>query len=700
MYQVSRPMGLIRSDLFKDKIFLFGLALKLIFLSLFIPEIQSNWFNPFVLNSIQSLDLDPWTNFIEKGGDPLSFPYGPIMLSLLVPITLIGNFLDILIGINYFSGFGFRITLLAADILLLLTLLRQFEKHWKGILIHYWLSPLVILITYWHGQVDIIPLALFLYSASLLKDNTSKLSGVFLALAVAAKHSMLLGLPFILIYLWFKKEPLKGISYFLACFAIVLVSLEGFLFLSEGFQEMVLQSREIDKIYWLTLPMGENLNIYLIPLVYLFLIYFTWQLQKINFDLFMATLGVAFGIVILLTPSTVGWFIWLTPMLALHLSRSNFDSKLIGIIFSVIFVLYHFLFSSGSHILFFNNLFTDPGLYIDLSNLLELKSLLNTLLIGLLALITLQMYTGGIRGSDFYHLGKKPVVLGIAGDSGTGKTTFGKALIRLFGANQVLEIEGDDYHNWDRSSPMWKTMTHLDPRANNLFKMVSDLHRMLDGEFVKVRSYNHKTGRFMSEVSQRGNQVILVSGLHSLYPKQLLDVQDVSFFLEIEEDLRTKLKIDRDFQGRQKDKKKTLEEINKRKSDGKKYIEPQKKNADVTFKLLLINKDKINSDLPLEKNLKLQVRIRNGAYYHELLRVLIGICDLQVNIEEFDERGSIELDIQGEVRPEDIRLASSMIVPHLDEFIEDHAGFEEGMLGIMQLVTMIEIDQALRNRKR
>ena len=78
----------------------------------------------------------------------------------------------------------------------------------------------------------------------------------------------------------------------------------------------------------------------------------------------------------------------------------------------------------------------------------------------------------------------------------------------------------------------------------------------------------------------------------------------------------------------------------------------------------------------------------------------ISISNLAELILPFDNFSDIELDIQGEVRPEDIRLASSMIVPHLDEFIEDQAGFEEGMLGVVQLVTLIEIDQALRNRKR
>ena len=79
MYQVPRSMGLVFSDLRKDKIFKFGLFFKLALILVFIPEIQTNWFTPFVSSISQNLSLDPWTNYLDQGGDPSAFPYGPIM---------------------------------------------------------------------------------------------------------------------------------------------------------------------------------------------------------------------------------------------------------------------------------------------------------------------------------------------------------------------------------------------------------------------------------------------------------------------------------------------------------------------------------------------------------------------------------------------------------------------------------------------
>ena len=43
-----------------------------------------------------------------------------------------------------------------------------------------------------------------------------------------------------------------------------------------------------------------------------------------------------------------------------------------------------------------------------------------------------------------------------------------------------------------------------------------------------------------------------------------------------------------------------------------------------------------------------RVTIKNGVYYQELVRVLIGVCALQVNIESIDDRGEVILEISGQ----------------------------------------------------
>ena len=305
----------------------------------------------------------------------------------------------------------------------------------------------------------------------------------------------------------------------------------------------------------------------------------------------------------------------------------------------------------------------------------------------------------GIRENDYYRLGNKPLVLGIAGDSGVGKTTFSKGLATVFGERSLVEVSGDDYHNWERSSPMWKTLTHLDPKANRLFELVRDVRGLVDGEVVRARQYDHVTGRFLPQEIRKTKDVILVEGLHTLYPKQLLQEFDVSFFIEMDESLRLFFRIKRDTEERGHSKEVVVSEVEKRKADSEKYIKPQSARADVVFTLLPINIELFEQDHVIDSNIKLRVCLRNGIYYQKLVRILIGVCGLQVNIDSVDERGEVILELSGDVLSDDIYLAVNMLVPHMEELLDFSAEFSEGIYGIMQVITIMEIDESLKRRR-
>jgi len=119
----------------------------------------------------------------------------------------------------------------------------------------------------------------------------------------------------------------------------------------------------------------------------------------------------------------------------------------------------------------------------------------------------------------------------------------------------------------------------------------------------------------------------------------------------------------------------------------------------VTYKLLPINQE-IKTLEVSDSRVKLKVRVKDGLYCQELIRVLIGVCGLQVNTSQLaNEMNGVEIDIQGDVDSEDIKLASKIITPRLNEFIDDENGFLGGKLGLMQLIALTEIDHALKRRK-
>jgi uridine kinase len=695
MHQVSRPLGLICSDLFREPFFLFGLGIKILLIISLMPIIQENWFVPFIINWIESPFSSPWTSNIDSGGDLLAFPYGITMFIVNLPITALGWILDQTIEVEYFANFGFRFSLLLADFLLLIVLIQSYEGLWKKIIIFYWLSPLVLFITYWHGQIDIIPVVLFLCALILLRRTNLLFSAIFLALAISAKHSMIIGAPFVLYYLWSHSGIHKEFQRFILTFISVLLLLELPFFVLEPFQLMVIDNPEMEKLYWLNIPMGINLHIYLTPVVYLILMYFFWRIRRVNFDLLVASLGVAFSVIILMTPSSPGWYLWLVPMLAIHQSRHGSGAIILIGIFSLLFISYHLVYTTGSSFALFEMNF------LNILNMQDsrIQSIHFTILISFGILIAIQILREGVRENDYYRLGNRPLVLGVAGDSGVGKSTFSKGLATIFGERSLVEVSGDDYHNWDRSSPMWKTLTHLDPKANRLFDLVRDVRNLVDGNEVRARQYDHKTGLFKQKKIISSKNVLLVEGLHTFYPQQLLEELDVRFFLNMDESLRVFLRVKRDIKERGGEKDSLIKELHRRKDDSDKYIKPQAKRADIIFELLPINIELLEKNNLIDSNIKLRVTIKNGVYYQELVRVLIGVCALQVNIESIDDRGEVIMEISGDVDTDDVELAINMLAPHIEELLIFGARFSEGHQGVMQIISILEVDEALKRRK-
>ena len=61
-----------------------------------LPTIQQEWFVPFIVNWIENPITLPWSSHLLSGGNPLAFPYGPIMFISHLPTTALGWMVDIL----------------------------------------------------------------------------------------------------------------------------------------------------------------------------------------------------------------------------------------------------------------------------------------------------------------------------------------------------------------------------------------------------------------------------------------------------------------------------------------------------------------------------------------------------------------------------------------------------------------------------
>ena len=188
-------------------------------------------------------------------------------------------------------------------------------------------------------------------------------------------------------------------------------------------------------------------------------------------------------------------------------------------------------------------------------------------------------------------------VFAITGDSGSGKSTLGSMLKQYFSNSFLLEC--DRYHKWERNDINWKDYTHLNPNANYISKMNEDIFNLKIKNDVYQVDYDHSTGTFKEPELLDQSDNVIVCGLHSLYSTDDR-IYDLSIYMDTDERLKTKWKIERDIKKRGYTPEKILEQINRRKSDYITYIEPQKEKADIIVNFFLDN-DQIKLNVYIDK---------------------------------------------------------------------------------------------------
>jgi uridine kinase len=594
--------------------------------------------------------------------------------------------------------YGYGFTLLAADFALLLALRQLLPGRDHLLLVAYWLSPIVMLASYGLGFNDLIPVLLLTLSLYFTRRLQLRIAGALCFAAISAKLSMVLALPFFLIYLFNNRALRQILPQFLTglLFGVVLLG-APFIFSGSGLH-MLFSNPEMGKVYHLALSLGGNVLIYIVPLLYMVMLYMVWRVRRLNYDLFHATMGMAFLLVVLMTPASPGWFIWSIPLMVTYQALSGRTAVAMTGIFSGLYVLSSLL---ASPVRFLNvgqlNVIDVFHLPVQLGN--HAASLLHTTMVATGIILAMRIWRETVSRNDYFRLSRKPFVIGVAGDSGAGKDTFSEAIKGLFGNHSVTTLSGDNYHLWDRQKPMWQVMSHLNPMANNLEGFANDLIALTDGKSIKSGHYDHTTGRMGRPLSIKSNDIIIANGLHALYLPILRECYNLSIYLDIDESLRRHLKLQRDVNQRGHTLESVMASFERREPDFVRFIRPQVHHADLVLSLQPIH-PRILEDLSDKHPLrfKLVTRSRNGLNELSLTRVLVGICGLHVDMVISSDASEVELTIEGETSAQDIALAGQMICPRIFEFLDIHPEWQDGVLGLMQLITLSHINQALTKR--
>lgn len=205
--------------------------------------------------------------------------------------------------------------------------------------------------------------------------------------------------------------------------------------------------------------------------------------------------------------------------------------------------------------------------------------------------------------------GEKPILIGVAADSGCGKSTFMRRLTRVFGGESVGPLGGgfgaqggwetntlvsdlttviclDDYHLNDRGGRKITGRTALDPLENNFDLMYEQLVALKAGKTIEKPIYNHVNGTLDSPEAIEPTPIIIIEGLHPMFDARVRDLLDFSLYLDISDEVKLNWKIQRDMEERGQSLETILASIESRKPDFDAFIAPQKEFSDLTIEVL------------------------------------------------------------------------------------------------------------------
>ena len=193
---------------------------------------------------------------------------------------------------------------------------------------------------------------------------------------------------------------------------------------------------------------------------------------------------------------------------------------------------------------------------------------------------------------------KKPILIGIAGGSASGKSSISKYLKETFNDQSVIILRTDDYYKDQNHLTMDdRIKTNYDhPLAFDNDLIINDLNKLLNYNSINKPIYDFTIHTRSDKVETINSaDVIIIEGLFVLENIEILKLLDIKIFVDTPGDIRFIRRLKRDLTERGRTLDSVIEQyVNVVRVMHETFVEPSKRNAD------LIVPEGVNNKVALE----------------------------------------------------------------------------------------------------
>lgn len=178
----------------------------------------------------------------------------------------------------------------------------------------------------------------------------------------------------------------------------------------------------------------------------------------------------------------------------------------------------------------------------------------------------------------------KILVIGIAGGTGSGKTTITKKLIDVF-KDKITVLKHDNYYKEHHDLPYEERckLNYDHPDSLDTDRMIEDIRKLKKGQAIECPVYDFTIHDRSNEVTIiNPSEVLLIDGILIFENKELCKEMDIKIFVDTDADVRILRRIMRDVKKRGRSLESVVEQyLSTVKPMHEMYVEPSRKNADI-----------------------------------------------------------------------------------------------------------------------